>query len=111
VATKQLKTRSPKMARVRHGIPGSTPKIDKSHAVKIKASTPAIKPPRTIAALLTDLKSVKTPYGVVVAKLASGWVAKYPEAVIGGVRPPLVLGYGSSWSAQDLKDAIGLFNA
>ena len=111
VATKQLKTRSPKMARVRHGMPGSTPKIDKSHALKIKASTSAIKPPRTIAALLTDLKSVKTPYGVVVAKLASAWVAKYPEAVIGGVRPPLVLGYGSSWTAQDLKDAIGLFNA
>ena len=101
-----LKTGSLKMAGV---VP---PNIHNVHVTKFKASTPAVKPPGDIAGLLTNLKSVKTPYGAVVAKLANGWVAKYPEMIAGRViSPTLMFGYGSSWTAQDLKDAIGLFNA
>ena len=50
-----------------------------------------------------------------VAKLASDWGAKYPEMFAGLVISPTLMfgwyrGFGSSWAAQDLKDAIGVFN-
>ena len=99
------------MAEINNRRLGLTPRIHNVHVTKFKASAPAVKPPGDIAGLLTDLKSVKTPYGAVVAKLANGWVAKYPEMIAGLViSPTLMFGYGSSWAAQDLKDAIGVFN-
>ena len=76
--------------------------------MKYSAIVQSIKRSKNIANLLTDLKSVKIPYGALVANLASSWVDKYPEAV---AKLPFMFGSGSLWAAQDLKGAIGLFNA
>jgi hypothetical protein len=76
--------------------------------MKDSAKVQSIKRSKNIANLLTDLKSVKTTYGALVANLATSYVAKYPETV---AKLPFMIGFGLLWAAQDLKDAIGLFNA